>query len=400
MQYATAQPKISTTPQVGNIITTEYSYTTGVTQGAMGANKMWDYSTLQDSAFSSTIKIVDAVGTPYVADFPGAQYAGSIGDTLYSYFKKEAGNPAILGLESSLSKFEYLHPLVTLRYPFTYLDLFETSDTMYIVTPIKTTSKLLDTLLVSGYGTLKMPEKTYNNVLQVRHINSSTGSITIPGGDIITLPPSVDTTFDYYANGQPSPILSYSIYKGKIQLITYLKSSGLPLHFISFTAVADSGKIKLNWETGNESNTDVFRIQRSTDGNNFGIVGHVSAIGNGGHKYHYTDNINQTDVQELYYRLQETDKDGRSIYSDIVICKLPDYARLILFPNPATNNITITGIGNFSSLRIYNMDGQQLKYVSLQDESITLPVSDLLPGVYIAELSKGRNMTRLKFLKK
>ena len=400
LQYGTAQPKDYTTPQIGNIITTEYANTTGILQGALGAGKTWDYTNLKDSAFASTITIVDAAGTPYVSHFSGAQLAGSVGDTLFSYFNKEAGNPAILGVESSLIEYKYTHPLVSLQYPFTYSDLFETKDTINSITPFTSTTKLLDTILISGYGTLKLPEITYSNVLQARHISASLGSIILPGGAVYPLPPTTDTTFNYYENGQPFPILTYTISKGNINLITYLKSSSLPLNFISFTATLDNEVVQLNWQTGNESNTDAFFIQRSTDGTHFNVIGTVAAIGSGGNNYHYTNDINQADAQELYYRLQETDIDGKSTYSNIVTCKLSGLSGVTLYPNPADNNMTISGVENYSSLKLYNIAGQYLKFYNINAESITVPLTDFLPGIYIAELSNGSVTKNIQFQKK
>ena len=397
LQYAAAQPKVYTTPQIGNIITTEYANTPGILPGAMGANKSWDYSNLKDSTFSSTVNIVDAAGTPYVANFPGAKYAASIGDTLFTYYNLESGNTATFGVESSLIEFKYSHPLVSLQYPFTYSDVFETKDTINALIPFTATTKLLDTILISGYGTLKMPEVTYNNVLQARHINASSGSITLPGGTVFPLPPTTDTTFNYYVNGQPFPILTYTLLKGKIDIIIYLKSSSLPLNFISFTAEPGNEAVKLNWQTGNESNTDYFFIQKSTDGTHFNVIGKVGAVGSGGNNYDYTDDINQTDAQEFYYRLQETDKDGKSIYSDVVTCKLSGLPGVTLYPNPANSNMTLSGVENYSSLKIYNIAGQYLKSYNINAESITVPLTDFLPGIYIAELSNGSITKNIQF---
>lgn len=399
-QFATAQPTVSTQPQIGDVVTTEYAHTTGILPGAAGTNLTWDYSNLNDSVTAGTLNFISAAGTPYVVDFPGAQYATDLGDTLYSYYQTVSGNPAILGLESSSDKFVYAHPLTTLHYPFTYPDSFQDSVTLFIEKPFTGTSKLLDTIQVTGYGTLKLPGTTYNNVLQTREINASSGSITLTGGIIFPVPPTLDTTYAYYVNGQPGPILFYNIKNGVINLIDYLKSStSMPLHFISFTASAGGREVLLNWQTGDESNTNVFHIQRSMDGSDFNTIGDVNASGTGSHNYTFTDNALPA-TQTLYYRLQETDIDGKSTYSDIVACSLSGSAAISLYPDPATAHITITGIGNYSLLKIYNLSGAQLRSYRINGASITIPVTSLAAGVYIAELSNGNRTTQLRFLKK
>lgn len=398
-QFAKSQPAVSFAPQIGDVVTTEYALTTGISQGAGGANMTWDYSNLMDSATAGTIYFKSAAGTPYVADFPGAQFTAELGDTLFSYYETVSGTPAILGVESPSAEFVYAHPLATLVNPFTYPDSFIDSVTLFLEKPFTGNSKLLDTTMVTGYGTLKLPGSTYNNVLQVREISASSGSVTIPGVGVIPVPPTLDTTYAYYVNGQPSPLLFYNVKNGAINLIYYLKSSVLPLHFISFTAVPGHGNVQLNWQTGDESNTDVFHIQRSTDGSDFSNIGEVNASGNGSHNYDFTD-VAPPLSQTLYYRLQETDIDGKSTYSNIIECNMPGNVAISLYPNPANSLITIMGIGNYTSLKIYDLSGQQLAYYNLNGESITVPLTSMVAGVYIAELSDGSKTTRVQFLKK
>jgi|GEM_PF-1476331 len=176
-------------------------------------------------------------------------------------------------------------------------------------------------------------------------------------------------------------------------------SSALPLRLLSFTGVLQNGVTNLQWKTGDESNTDIFDIQRSTDGSVFSSIGKVAASGMGSHVYRYTDK-QVPDASMLYYRLLETDKDGRTLYSDIVACKLAHHEEITLYPNPANDHITITGTRNYSSLKIFNLSGQPLKYYSINGESITVPVTTLAAGISIAELSNGTKTTQLRFLKK
>ena len=399
-QFAISQPVVSTAPQIGDQVTNEYAHTAGVLPGVAGVNVTWDYSNLIDSATTGTVSFIAAAGTPYVADFPGAQIATVVEDTLFNYIETIAGSPAGLGLESPSQKFVYAHPLSALLYPFTYPDSFDDSVTLFLVKPLTGTSLLLDSIKVTGYGTLKLPANTYNNVLQTREIIASSGSITLPGIGVFSVPPTSDTTYAYYVNGQPGPLLFYSIDNGVINVIDYLKSSTvLPLHFISFTATPQHGEVQLNWQTGDESNTDVFHIQRSTDGSEFSNIGDVNASGSGSHNYNFTD-VAPLCSQTVYYRLQETDIDGKSIYSNIVSCSVPGSVEITLYPNPANSQITINGIGNYSSLKIYNLSGQQLSYYNLNGESITVPLTSMVAGVYIAELSNGSKTTQIQFLKK
>ncbi|HEY5392787.1 MAG TPA: T9SS type A sorting domain-containing protein, partial [Hanamia sp.] len=77
-----------------------------------------------------------------------------------------------------------------------------------------------------------------------------------------------------------------------------------------------------------------------------------------------------------------------------------DFPEITLYPNPAISNITITGVDNFSSLKIYNQAGQQLKYFTIKGESVTVTLTSMPTGVYIAELGNGSKTTTITFLKK
>ncbi len=401
LQYTWSQPTISFLPKIGDVVSYENTHTTSVLPGTLGANITWDYSTLVDSADAGTFTYEAPAGTPYVSDFPGAQLASNLDDTLFTYFKIVSGDLAEMGLESKNLKESYVRPLAIMQNPFTYLNEFTDSITVLLEKPLPGNSKLFDTILVSGYGTLKLPNMTYSNVLQVRHINATSGTLFLPGGIVIPIPLNTDTSYSYYVSGMPGPILFYNLYKGSINEIDYLKNSiVLSLHFISFTATLQHGIVQLQWQTSDESNTKVFHIQRSTGGSDFTNIGEVNANGSGNHEYYFSDAV-PAEPQTLYYRLQETDIDGNSFYSNIAVCNMPGTANASLYPNPANNFITINGVDNFSVLKIYNLSGQLLKYYSINGESksITVPVTSLLPGVYIAELSNGSKATRIRFLK-
>ncbi len=392
------QPSINILPKNGDIITNEYAHTAGVIQGAQGANMVWDYSALADSVPAGTFRFVNCAGTPYVGDFPGSGIASVLNDTLYSYFQSKTNSLPALGGESATEEFRYYHPFGLIQVPFTYQDKFIDSVTMFIIKPFSGFTKLKDTIWVTGYGTLKLPGKTFNNVLQCKEISWSQANIDF-GGTSIPLSPATDTTFAYYANGIPGALLFYSIYHNGISIISYLENfSSLPLHFISFKAEPEFSGVKLMWQTGDESNTNMFRIERSLDGSTFSTVGDLPAAGNGSHEYSFTDS-DLPNVSELFYRIRETDLNGSSIYSTIISFRPQSAVQLSLFPDPASDRITITGTGKYSRLKIFNLSGQQLEDFRITENRITVSVASLLPGAYIAELSDGTSVRKIRFLK-
>ncbi len=92
----------------------------------------------------------------------------------------------------------------------------------------------------------------------------------------------------------------------------------LPIELVSFTGKKDRKNNELKWTTATELNNDFFTIEKTLDGTNFEIVG----IENGaGHSNQYSDySLIDYDVREVinYYRLKQTDLDGKYNFSEII----------------------------------------------------------------------------------
>ena len=73
---------------------------------------------------------------------------------------------------------------------------------------------------------------------------------------------------------------------------------------------------------------------------------------------------------------------------------------LKIYPNPASNAITIENESTIQSVNIYNVVGQEVKVASPNANSITLDISNLETGIYIIKsVSEGKTNTT-KFVKK
>jgi hypothetical protein len=95
--------------------------------------------------------------------------------------------------------------------------------------------------------------------------------------------------------------------------------------------------VVLEWETAQEQNSDVFVIERSTDGQNFVAIDRVPAAGNSAlpRRYQYTDKAPPVSLNaRSLYRLKQLDKDGRSAYSASVAVQLKAPATFMEAPVP------------------------------------------------------------------
>ncbi|MCE3279181.1 MAG: hypothetical protein K0S44_1372 [Bacteroidetes bacterium] len=114
----------------------------------------------------------------------------------------------------------------------------------------------------------------------------------------------------------------------------------LPIELISFAAVVCDRDICLDWITASETNNDYFTVERSSDGMNFESLSQLDGAGNSTATLTYSFIDHSPLSGTGYYRLKQTDFDGRSTYSSI---KPVDFAAdqefsFVVYPNPNTGS--------------------------------------------------------------
>ncbi len=184
--------------------------------------------------------------------------------------------------------------------------------------------------------------------------------------------------------------------------VVKLKPSGvLPLTLLSFTATAQQNKaVLLSWTTANETNNNFFTIEKSRDGNSFTIAGTIAAKADGStqNNYTFTDNIPFTGTS--YYRLKQTDKDGKFTYSKVVPVNIAALAAMLIKPNPSHNGRFSIDLGvERNNIRITATDNNGRTVYSKQLSSAQQLNIDLnkAKGIYFlqVEYDGGKDAGRL-----
>ncbi len=123
----------------------------------------------------------------------------------------------------------------------------------------------------------------------------------------------------------------------------YEKSVILPIELLQFKSICQYNQVNLLWTTSSESNNDYFTIQKSSDGLNFEDIAYISGAGNSNRLQYYNFSDNTILSETVYYRLKQTDYDGRFSYSGIILadCNNVDTKEFKVFPNPANEKIHI-----------------------------------------------------------
>jgi len=146
----------------------------------------------------------------------------------------------------------------------------------------------------------------------------------------------------------------------------------LPVDLLDFSAVLnENNQVELVWVTASELNNDYFTIERSETDLNFIAIEYIPGAGttNEVNEYKYTD-LNPIEGKS-FYKLKQTDFDGKSEAFDMVSMLIKSKAEIevVLYPNPSTG------------------DNVYLKVPSSEGDDFNVLINDLLGRNFISDLT-------------
>jgi hypothetical protein len=159
----------------------------------------------------------------------------------------------------------------------------------------------------------------------------------------------------------------------------------LPITWLSFTAsVQNNSQSLLQWSTAQEQGTKDFYVQHSADGMSWVTIGNVLAAGNSNatRNYHYVHTNPVTGLN--YYRIKQTDVDGRDSYSRVrTLSFTRDLQPFAILGNPVTNGVLTLQVNIATSLAFYRADGKLLWQEQVNAGTKTIDVGGYAKGVYL-----------------
>ncbi len=179
----------------------------------------------------------------------------------------------------------------------------------------------------------------------------------------------------------------------------------LPVTLTDFTVKLNNEQnAVINWTTLSENNNYGFDIEMSRDGINFALLGTVASKGNSATEQYYEHLHIKPQPGVSFYRLKQTDRDGKYEYSKIISLYINnDLAKASVYPVPAKNKITI----NFGSvigkgeIEIFSADMKTVKRESINGLSAAkdIDISNLSKGIYFIRYTYGSVTGILSFIK-
>ncbi|TXF88002.1 T9SS type A sorting domain-containing protein [Neolewinella aurantiaca] len=160
--------------------------------------------------------------------------------------------------------------------------------------------------------------------------------------------------------------------------------TALPAIYSYFTVRPEGKSHLLEWETTYELNNYGFHIEHSTDGVRW--VKLAFADGGENEGVYAWSNENPSPGNN-FYRLLQQDYDGTMNSSPIrsVYQRTGNASDLLVYPNPATANITIAGVGDTENIiiRLFDQNGRVVRSV-VNNKNVSL--DGLTPGIYVLEV--------------
>jgi hypothetical protein len=174
----------------------------------------------------------------------------------------------------------------------------------------------------------------------------------------------------------------------------------LPVKFIAYSLSNAIDGIAIKWSTTEEINTTGYVVERSIDGVNWQVIGHVDAS----LKPSVLNNYSYKDKQPLnsiiYYRIKQTDRDNHFTYTPIKSIKPQSPLFLQMKISSVANNLVVElpqQVKGHLLLQLFAVSGQIIVQKKFYQSSghIILP-QGVHKGLYILSISNGQEIKMAK----
>lgn len=227
---------------------------------------------------------------------------------------------------------------------------------------------------------------------------STTGAISFATRVDISSGVSYDVGIDDFdGDGRPDIAVTNS---GSTVSILRNTCLTLPIELYSFKASLQSEKVLLQWSTASELNNDFFTIERSRDAFVFKSIGEVNGAGVSGVKlsYAFTDDHPLDGLN--YYRLKQTDFDGRYSYSAVEVVEVISAEKAIIaYPNPFMHELMVQATKAGGIVTIYDIVGQEIFRGTTNEGMTKISTTNLLSGIYLVRYTRNNQTVQLRMVK-
>ncbi len=249
-------------------------------------------------------------------------------------------------------------------------------------------------ILGSAPGEMSFQVKLYETSNRIEFVyHRETGTLNAPSASIGLAGSAVG---DYYSVNTSFTAASKTTNTQNIaskpaegQIFRWDPNCLLPIELLSFSGEPDGKNNLLQWTTASETNNSYFTVERSHDGIRFLEIAKVKGAGNSNVLLHYRAVDEQPIDGIAYYRLRQTDFDGKFSYSPLVALDNHElsHVRVEIFPNPffayATVKIAVDDAPGTLRLELEDVFGRTVKDYKVEGNGVRIDRNGLPTGIYL-----------------
>jgi hypothetical protein len=175
----------------------------------------------------------------------------------------------------------------------------------------------------------------------------------------------------------------------------------LPVELSSFEAKCDKKEVLLKWTTATEINNDYFEVERILENGTTSSIAKIKGAGNSNKSLNYQIIDRYPNDGTNYYRLKQTDMDGKYKYSETISLNCNNESKQLskVYPNPGHHELFIeTADPNYikQGFKIYDSKCQLIKE-GIIDQKVNIQTTNFSSGIYLILLENGESFKWIKF---
>ncbi|MFA6923798.1 MAG: T9SS type A sorting domain-containing protein [Bacteroidales bacterium] len=218
----------------------------------------------------------------------------------------------------------------------------------------------------------------------VFHGDNKNGVFTVTKSYTLTNGSTIQFVIHAYNNNSNN---FWQIKKGDFNIQNVTINLPTPIELGEFKVSTTLNYVILEWSTYTETNNDYFTIERSKDAIAFEPIITIDGAGNSNELLYYSAVDEESYQGVSYYRLSQTDFDGKHVIVTIKSIKT-DTKDINILTDDNSNSITV--YSNYCNLHVKLYDVQGNLIANTKFDSKMFQISNLVSGIYILTLNNEK----------
>lgn len=195
-------------------------------------------------------------------------------------------------------------------------------------------------------------------------------------------------TLEVYWRIDGTFLFSFDSNGGNNYKATYtVTRSTLPVSLIDFSVKTVQKQVFANWSTASERNNARFDLERSSDARTFESIARLDGHGTTTTRQTYSAVDESPRLGINYYRLRQTDSDGKFSYSPLRSAILRTNGEIVLAGLPANDVLSIDGLEDASQVDISTTQGRSIYQQKSNGSQTQVDVRTWPSGLYLLRVA-------------